>query len=87
MIISTFPAALRIRSKADARQFHSCIKHTFTIPYTDDMVIRVEPNNLIGIVSKESIREGYAWAIPNLQDDDGTTAYSLRKYINAWLEG
>lgn len=85
MIITVYPANLRVRSKADALKFYGCIKHCITIPYMDDMVIRVEPNNLIGIVSKSDIRNGIAWAVPNFKDEDGSIAYRYRKYINAWL--
>lgn len=85
MIITTYPANLRIRSKADAIKFYGCIKHCVIIPYSDDMVIRVEPNNLISTVLKSDIKNGFAWAVPNLKDEDGSIAYSYRKYINAWL--
>lgn len=85
MIISVFRSSLRIRSKANALEFYDCVKHCMTIPYCDEYVIRVEPNNLISVVSKEDIKNGFAWAVPNLKDEDGSIAYSYRKYINAWL--
>ena len=85
MIISVFRANLRIRSKANALEFYDGVKHCMTIPYCDGYVIRVEPNKLIGVVSKEDIAKGRAWAVPNLKDEDGSIAYHYRKYINAWL--
>lgn len=85
MLISCFPANLRITSKKSALDFYKCVKHCFTIPYTDDFVLRIEPDNCFTVISKRSIQIGEAWMIPSIKDADGTLAYNYRKYINAWL--
>ena len=87
MQISVFPASLRVTSREKALEFYGCIKHCVLIPYSEDMVIRVEPNRLIGFVSKEDLQKGVAMFVPNLSDEDGKIAYENRKYINAWLKG
>ena len=85
MQISVFPASLRITSKKSALDFYKCVKHCFTIPYNEDYVLRIEPDNCFTVISKQSIWKSEAWMIPSFRDTDGTLAYNYRKYINAWL--
>ena len=87
IVVSLFRSDLVIRSRETALEFYKGVKSCILIPYTEDMVIRVEPGNLIGIVSKEDVSNGYATFVPNLRDDDGGIAYRYRKYINAYLKG
>lgn len=81
---------LVINSKKTAREFLAGVKAPCTIPmvypHHTGFVIRVEPGNLISVISKQSIAEGSAWMIPNIVDD-GSEAYRLRKHINAYLKG
>ena len=78
---------LRIRSKADALKFYEGVKACTLIPYTKDgvLVLRVEPNNCISVVSKIAISHGDAWMWPSTHDTDGSIAYRYRKVINAYL--
>lgn len=78
-------ANLVIKSKETAREFYKGVKSCILIPYTEDMVIRVEPGNLIGFVSKEDVRNGNATFVPNFSDYSCDIAYRYRKYINAYL--
>ena len=87
MLISCFPASLRIDSHANALRFYQCVKHTILIDLKPGWKLRVEPGNLISTVSVEDIRNGYATFVPNLYDEDGKIAYRYRKYINAYLRG
>jgi hypothetical protein len=85
MQISVFPGSLRITSKKSALEFYKCVKHCMVIPYTDEYVLRIEPDNCFTVISKYSIQKGEAWMIPSFKDQDGKLAYNYRKYINAWL--
>lgn len=76
---------LIINSKATAQEFYKGVKSCILIPYIEDMMIRIEPDNLIGFVSKEAIKNGIAPFIPNIHDKDGSIAYQHRKHINAYL--
>lgn len=87
MVVSIFRADLRVTSKAKALEFYEGVKHVILIPFNKFYAIRVEPNNLFGIVSWESVRDGTAQFRPNVYDDDGKIAYNYRKYINAYLRG
>lgn len=78
-------ASLRITSKATALEFYEGVRDTACIPCEGEWLIRVEPGNLIGFITKEDLRAGRAWATPNLHDPDGAIAYRYRKYINAYL--
>ena len=85
MLISVFPGSLRIDSLANALRFYSCVKHCIIIPYTNDLVLRIEPDNCFTVIPKHAIRKGEAWMIPSIKDEDGRLAYKYRRYINAWL--
>ena len=85
MQISVFPAVLRVTSKEKALKFYSCVKHCILVPADDDFYVRVEPGNLISLVSKADVQSGAATFVPALCDDNGDIAYRYRKYINAWL--
>lgn len=76
---------LVIKSKETALEYYKGIKHCILIPYIGDVLIRVEPGNLIGFISKEEAQNGQATFIPNFCDEDGDIAYRHRKYINAYL--
>lgn len=76
---------LVVNSYATAKEFLSCVKACFTIPYNDEYVIRVEPGNFVTILSKHSIKNGYAAFVPSICDSDGVIIYRYRKYINAYL--
>lgn len=85
MITRIHRGSLVVKDKATAQEFYKGVKACILIPYTEDMMIRIEPDNLIGFVQKEAIQRGTASFIPNFHDEDGSMAYKLRKYINAYL--
>lgn len=87
MIASIFKADLRVTSKAKALEFYEGVKSVLLIPYDAKTYIRVEPERHISFVSKKDIQAGTAPFVPALRDEDGTKAYELRKYINAYLGG
>ena len=87
MIISRIHrSGLVVNSKETAQEFYKGIKSCILIPHEEDMLIRVEPNNLIGFVSKADVKNGAATFVPNFHDEDGSIAYRHRKYINAYLK-
>ena len=85
MITRIHRGDLVIKSRATAQEFYKGIKACILIPYTEGQYIRIEPDNLIGFVSKEDVKKGTAAFIPNFYDEDGSIAYQNRKYINAYL--
>ena len=85
MFVNVFKADLRVTSKAKALEFYKGIKGVTLIPCDKDTYIRVEPGCCISFVSKKAIDAGTAPFIPALCDEDGSKAYELRKYINAYL--
>jgi hypothetical protein len=80
-----YDTGFQIRSKADALKFYSGVQNVFTIPYSRDFVLRIEPGRHFSVVSKQAISDGTACMIPSIVDDDGIRAYRYRKYINAYL--
>ena len=76
---------LVIKDKATALEFYKGVKSCILIPFIKDAMIRIEPDNLIGYVTKEDIKSGLATFIPNFYDEDGSLLYRQRKYINAYL--
>lgn len=85
-VAGVFKAGLRVTSKATALEFYKGVKHVILIPYDRETYIRVEPGCCISLVSKKDVAEGTAPFVPALRDDDGSKAYALRKYINAYLD-
>lgn len=85
MITRIHRAGLVIKSRATAQEFYDGIKACILIPHIEGHYIRVEPDNLIGFVSKEDVKNNVAPFIPNFHDEDGSMAYQNRKYINAYL--
>lgn len=84
-ITMIYRSDLVITSKATALEFYKGIRSTVIIPYNDDYVLRIEPNKCFSIIAKESVKNGTAWMIPSVCDDDGIRAFRYRKYINAYL--
>lgn len=85
MITRIHRGSLVVKDKATAQEFYKGIRACILIPYMEDMMIRIEPDNLIGFVSKEDVKTGRATFIPNFSDEDGCIAYKYRKFINAYL--
>ena len=85
MITRIHRGSLVVKDKATAQEFYKGIKACILIPCEEDTLIRVEPDNLIGFISKDDIKTGAATFIPNFYDEDGSIAYKYRKYINAYL--
>lgn len=85
-VTGVFRADLRVTSKATALEFYKGVKHTILIPYNKERYIRVEPGCHISFVSKKALEAGTAMFIPAWRDDDGTNAYQMRRYINAYLD-
>ncbi len=84
-VVGVFKADLRITSKAKALEFYKGVKHVILIPYDKDTYIRVEPGCHISLVGKKDLNAGTAPFVPAWRDEDGSRAYELRKYINAYL--
>ena len=76
---------LVIKSKATALEFYKGVKKCILIPYTEDKVIRIEPDNFFSVVPIECVTDGSAAFIPSVYDDGGIRAFRYRKYINAYL--
>ena len=85
MVLSIFRADLRVTSKEKALEFYKGVKSVLLIPYGREHFIRVEPEQHISVVSKKDIETGTAPFVPAWRDEDGKSAYELRKYINAYL--
>lgn len=87
MKLSCFRSDLQITSKEKALEFYKGVHRVELIPVDRQTVLRVEPDNHISLISKECIKNGSAPFYPSLSDPDGSLAYKLRKFINAWLRG
>ncbi len=86
MIKGIFRAGLRVTSKASALEFYRGVKGVLLLPISNDMKLRIEPNNHISTISARSIDDGTAVFIPAIKDDDGSIAYANRRYINQYLK-
>jgi len=85
IIQGVFRNGLRITSKEKALEFYNGVKSVILIQYGRNHRLRIEPGQLISLVSVESINNDTALLTPSLYDEDGTLAYKYRKHINAYL--
>lgn len=87
IITVCFKQGLRITNRETAVEFYKGVFHCVLIPIGETgYYIRVEPGQLIGILTEEDIRTGRATFVPNVHDPDGRLALHYRKAINQYLK-